>query len=170
MNVSFITDPELKESITLSVMYQLPLWFSPPEDIDYKAKTHRNYPFFAVLDQGQPVAFAAVKIHNPYTADIYNIGVLEPYHHQGLGHQLMQAILDWCAKENFVFLTVKTLDESADYPPYDGTRAFYRKEGFLPFGGISHFLGRGQSLFVSGPHCKITTEKGMFHVKHSLFG
>ena len=94
MNVSFITDPELKESITLSVMHQLPLWFSPPEDIDYKAKTHRNYPFFAVLDQGQPVAFAAVKIHNPYTADIYNIGVLEPYHHQGLGHQLVQAILD----------------------------------------------------------------------------
>lgn len=45
MNVSFITDPELKESITLSVMHQLPLWFSPPEDIDYKAKTHRNYPF-----------------------------------------------------------------------------------------------------------------------------
>ena len=132
MNVSFITDPELKESITLSVMHQLPLWFSPPEDIDYKAKTHRNYPFFAVLDQGQPVAFAAVKIHNPYTADIYNIGVLEPCHHQGLGHQLVQAILDWCAKENFVFLTVKTLDESADYPPYDGTRAFYRKEGFLP--------------------------------------
>ena len=78
MNVSFITDPELKESITLSVMHQLPLWFSPPEDIDYKAKTHRNYPFFAVLDQGQPVAFAAVKIHNPYTADIYNIGVSSP--------------------------------------------------------------------------------------------
>lgn len=89
MNVSSITDPELKESITLSVMHQLPLWFSPPEDIDYKAKTHRNYPFFAVLDQGQPVAFAAVKIHNPYTADIYNIGVLEPYHHQGLG-------ISWC--------------------------------------------------------------------------
>ena len=37
MNVSFITDPELKDSITLSVMHQLPLCFSPPEDIDYKA-------------------------------------------------------------------------------------------------------------------------------------
>ena len=135
MNVSFITDPELKESITLSVMHQLPLWFSPPEDIDYKAKTHRNYPFFAVLDQGQPVAFAAVKIHNPYTADIY---------------KLMQAILDWCAKENFVFLTVKTLDESADYPPYDGTRAFYRKEGFLPLEVFPTFWDEGNPcLFLA---------------------
>ena len=113
MNVSFITDPELKESITLSVMHQLPLWFSPPEDIDYKAKTHRNYPFFAVLDQGQPVAFAAVKIHNPYTAD-------------------------------------KTLDESADYPPYDGTRAFYRKEGFLPLEVFPTFWDEGNPcLFLA---------------------
>lgn len=89
-------------------------------------------PFFAVFDRNKPVAFAAVKIHNPHTADIYCIGVLEEYQRQGLGHQLVQAILEWCVKENFVFLTVKTLDESADYPPYNGTRAFYRKEGFLP--------------------------------------
>ncbi len=133
MNVSFITDPELKESITLSVMHQLPLWFSPPEDIDYKAKTHRNYPFFAVLDQGQPVAFAAVKIHNPYTADIYNIGVLEPYHHQGLGHQLMQAILDWCAKENFVFLTVKPWMNLPTIRLMTAPALFTVKKGFSPW-------------------------------------
>ena len=85
------------------------------------------------------MAFAAIKVHNPYTADIYNIGVLEEYHHQGLGHQLITAILNWCRKEKFVFLTVKTLDESAEYPPYDSTRAFYRKEGFLPLEVFSTF-------------------------------
>ncbi|MDD3193697.1 MAG: GNAT family N-acetyltransferase [Oscillospiraceae bacterium] len=132
MEVSLITDPAQKEAITLTVMHKLPLWFSPPEDIDRKAKIHRDYPFFAVLDGTEPAAFAAVKIHNPYTADIYNIGVLEPYQHRGLGHQLVQAILDWCRQEGFVFLTVKTLDESANYPPYDSTRAFYLREGFLP--------------------------------------
>ena len=65
MKVSFITDPEQKESISLSVMHRLPLWFSPPEDIDRKAVIHRDYPFFAVFDRNKPVAFAAVKIHNP---------------------------------------------------------------------------------------------------------
>ena len=103
MKVSFITDPEQKESISLSVMHRLPLWFSPPEDIDRKAVIHRDYPFFAVFDRNKPVEFAAVKIHNPHTADIYCIGVLEEYQRQGLGHQLVQAILEWCAKENFVF-------------------------------------------------------------------
>lgn len=29
-------------------------------------------------------------------------------------------------------MTVKTLDESAVYEPYNGTRAFYKKEGFYP--------------------------------------
>ncbi|HCU32232.1 MAG TPA: hypothetical protein DF364_00075 [Ruminococcaceae bacterium] len=139
MDVSFITDPAQKEAVTLAIMHKLPLWFSPPEDIDRKAKIHRDYPFFAVFDGDAPVAFAAIKVHNPYTADIYNIGVLEEYHHQGLGHQLITAILNWCRKEEFVFLTVKTLDESAEYPPYDSTRAFYRKEGFLPLEVFSTF-------------------------------
>lgn len=132
MKVTFITEPDQKEQITLAIMHALPLWFSPPEDIDRKAKTHRDYPFFAVLDEGVPVAFAALKIHNRYTADIYNIGVLDQYQHHGLGHLLIRAILDYCKERNFVFLTVKTLDESANYPPYDRTRAFYAKEGFLP--------------------------------------
>ena len=56
MKVSFITDPEQKESISLSVMHRLPLWFSPPEDIDRKAVIHRDYPFFAVFDRNKPVA------------------------------------------------------------------------------------------------------------------
>lgn len=35
-------------------------------------------------------------------------------------------------KELDKFLTVKTLDESAVYEPYNGTRTFYKKEGFYP--------------------------------------
>lgn len=132
MDLSFVTDPSLKEAYSRSIMHSLPLWFSPPEDIDRKAKIHRDYPFFAVLDGEKPVAFLAVKVHNRHTADIYNMGVLEEYHHQGLGHRLVGAVLDWCQKEGFTFLTVKTLDASAHYPPYNGTRAFYEREGFLP--------------------------------------
>ena len=67
MDVSFITDPAQKEAVTLAIMHKLPLWFSPPEDIDRKAKIHRDYPFFAVFDGDAPVAFAAIKVHNPYT-------------------------------------------------------------------------------------------------------
>lgn len=60
MNVSFITDPELKESITLSVMHQLPLWFSPPEDIDYKAK-HTGTTLFCCTGSGSTSGFCRCK-------------------------------------------------------------------------------------------------------------
>lgn len=91
--------------------------------------------------------------------------MLEEYQRQGLGHQLVQAILEWCAKENFVFLTVKTLDESADYPPYNGTRAFYRKEGFLPLEVFPTFWDEDNPCLFLALHRKIDAAKEMFHVK-----
>jgi hypothetical protein len=32
----------------------------------------------------------------------------------------------------YSYLTVKTLDASAEYEPYEQTRAFYKKMGFVP--------------------------------------
>ncbi|WP_149678012.1 hypothetical protein [Thermoclostridium caenicola] len=39
---------------------------------------------------------------------------------------------DYGRRNGFKFITVKTLDASADYEPYDRTRAFYFKNGFYP--------------------------------------
>ncbi len=38
----------------------------------------------------------------------------------------------YCTENGMKFLTVKTLDESAAYEPYNGTRDFYAREGFIP--------------------------------------
>ncbi len=121
-----------KTSITLEIMNALPEWFSPPEDILNKSVLHRDYPFIAAYDHSKAVGFAALKVHNQYTADVYNFGVLREYHRMGIGHQLMEACVRYCRENHYQFLTVKTLDESAVYEPYNGTRAFYRKEGFYP--------------------------------------
>jgi GNAT superfamily N-acetyltransferase len=74
----------------------------------------------------------ALKIHNEYTAEIYNLGVLREFHRKGVGHMLIEACKKYCIRNNKQFLTVKTLDESAVYEPYNSTRAFYKKEGFIP--------------------------------------
>lgn len=128
----FVTEKDEKTAITLDIMNALPEWFSPPEDIIVKSKTHRGYPFFAVFDHGKAVGFASLKIHNEFTADVYVIGVLREYHHFGIGHQLIEACVNYCRQYGYRFLTVKTLDESAEYKPYESTRRFYQKEGFLP--------------------------------------
>ena len=127
-----VNDTNEKARITLEIMRALPEWFSPPEDIVRKSNIHREYPFFAAYDGDRAIGFAALKIHNLYTVDIYNLGVLREYHRMGIGHQLVDACTQCCKQKNYKFLTVKTLDESAIYEPYNGTRAFYKKEGFYP--------------------------------------
>jgi GNAT superfamily N-acetyltransferase len=124
--------PDEKTEITLRIMHSLPKWFSPPEDIDRKAVVHKDYPFFAAYDNDQPIGFAALKIQNEFTADLYNFGVLEHYHRQGVGTQLLEAIERYCKDSGYLYLTVKTLDSSAKYEPYERTRAFYHKMGFVP--------------------------------------
>lgn len=132
IKIKFIENQEEKTRVTLDIMTALPEWFSPPEDIVNKAAIHRKYPFVAAYDGDRGVGFAVLKIHNIYTADIYNFGVLREYHRMGIGHQLMMACVQYCVENNYKFLTVKTLDESAVYEPYNATRAFYKKEGFYP--------------------------------------
>ena len=132
ITIKAVENKDKKTRITLEVMNALPEWFSPPEDIVNKSVIHREYPFIAAFDGSKAVGFAVLKIHNEYTADVYNFGVLKEYHRMGIGHQLMTACVDFCKESHYKFLTVKTLDESARYEPYNGMRAFYRKEGFYP--------------------------------------
>jgi len=132
IDVKNIDQPEDKTAITLKIMHSLPAWFSPPEDIEKKAAIHRGYPFFAAYEGGEPLGFLALKIHNQYTADIFNLGVLEQYHRQGIGSRLLKFAERYCMDNGYLCLTVKTLDSSAEYEPYERTRAFYRKMGFIP--------------------------------------
>ena len=132
IEIKELDDPDEKSAVTRKVMHALPAWFSPPEDIEKKAETHRDFPFFVSYDGGEAVGFAALKIHNAFTADIYVIGVLEEYHGRGLGRLLVEAAERYCKKNGCIYLTVKTLDASAAYEPYERTRAFYRAMGFIP--------------------------------------
>jgi len=60
------------------------------------------------------------------------IGVLEEYHRRGVGAALISRAEQFCRDGGYRFLTVKTLDSSAEYEPYERTRAFYKKMGFYP--------------------------------------
>ncbi len=132
MDIRQIENPDEKQAITLAIMHSLPAWFSPPEDIDRKAVLYRDFPFFSAYDGGQAVGFLALKLHNAYTGDIHSVGVLEEYNRHGVGTALLAAAEDYLRARGFVYLTVKTLDASADYQPYERARKFYFKQGFVP--------------------------------------
>ena len=130
--VEKINDKDLKTSITLEIMNSLRKCFNPPEDIIKKSVEHRNMPFFAAYDGTKVIGFVALKIHNKYTVEIYNFGVLEEYHRQGIGYSLLLIVENYSKENEYKFITVKTLDSSVEYEPYERTRAFYFKNGFYP--------------------------------------
>lgn len=132
ITISEIQDKTQKQNISLKIMNALPKWFNPPDDIDKKSIMHMEYPFFTVYDEDTPIGFLALKIHNEYTAEIFNMGILENHHRNGTGSELVNYVQKYCIDKGFTFLTVKTLDSSAIYEPYNQTRNFYRKLGFIP--------------------------------------
>ena len=131
-NVTKITDSDLKTSITHRIMSSLTAWFSPSEDIEQKAIMHKEMPFFAAFDEGKDIGFIALKVHNEYTVEIFNFGVLEKYHRKGVGQAIFNSVELYCKEKGCKFITVKTLDSSSEYEPYERTRAFYLKNGFYP--------------------------------------
>jgi GNAT superfamily N-acetyltransferase len=145
-----VSDPDEKSAITRNVMHALPTWFSPPEDIEKKAVIHRDYPFFAAYASGDPIGFIALKIHNAHTAEINVIGVLESCHRNGAGRLLVCGAEGYCVEGGYRFLTVKTLDASAVYEPYNRTRAFYKEMGFFPLEVFPlHWIDENPCLFLA---------------------
>ncbi|MDR1691407.1 MAG: GNAT family N-acetyltransferase [Rickettsiales bacterium] len=132
-DIKQIHKKEEKKSITLEIMHSLPLWFNSAQDIDNKyAKEHQEQTFFTAFDENEVIGFITLKEHNSYATEIYNMGVKEQYHRKGIGSLLLSGAENYCKKNHNKFLTVRTLDSSAEYEPYERTRKFYAGKGFFP--------------------------------------
>ena len=137
--IRWVLEPDGRGEISRSIMHSLRKWFNPAEDIEAKALLHRDMDFVAAYNGDGAVGFLALKQHNLYTCEIFNMGVLEEYHGQGLGSALIEAACAYCHRQGNRFLTIKTLDASVNYEPYERTRAFYRRRGFLPLEVIKNY-------------------------------
>ena len=62
-----------------------------------KSILHREMPFFAAFNKSNyAIGFVALKIHNEYSVEMFNLGVLEEYHRQGVGSALLTAVENYC--------------------------------------------------------------------------
>ena len=132
IRVDDVASRSVKSDVSNHVLRALSGWFGNEESIkDYVAKVEQM-PFYAAYDDDQVVGFVALKEHNDYTSEICVMGVLREYHRQGVGSKLIAACEADCQAKHKTFLTVKTLDSSAEYEPYARTLDFYRAMGFAP--------------------------------------
>ncbi len=127
-----ITCPDEKAVLAERILRALPNWFGTEEGIREHTENARTCRLFAAFQGEDAVGFATLREHNAYTSEIDAMGVLRQYHRSGTGRALVEACVAACAGRGQIFLTVKTLDASAESTSYARTRAFYHAMGFRP--------------------------------------
>lgn len=131
MNIKKITSKKEKIEICKNVIEKLPEWFDEQGRRDYVSGVEASEVWGCFIDE-KPVGFISIKSNNEFTSEIYVFGVLQEYHRNGVGSRLLEAACKKLKNDKVKLLIVKTLDESADYEPYNQTRNFYQKHDFIP--------------------------------------
>jgi GNAT superfamily N-acetyltransferase len=132
MRVDEVSLQNEKKAVCNEILRTLPEWFGIESSIVEYVEEVQSLPFFVAWVESQAIGFAALKIHNDYTAEVYVMGVLSEYHRQGVGLKLIEKCEEYVSLNDFKFLTVKTLAASRESEPYRKTRKFYERMGFYP--------------------------------------
>ena len=86
---------------------------------------------WVIVEAGEIVGFVIVDRRSSQAAEILWIAVEPARRDTGYGTRLLDHVLGVLRDQGIALVEVKTLDRSADYPPYDATRAFWERSGFV---------------------------------------
>jgi len=102
------------------------------DDVPAKVKSDLSrHGGWVIEDHDQVVGFVVVDRRLPSAAEILWIAVAAARRNVGYGRRLLNAVLGALRDQGTVVVSVKTLDRSADYEPYEATNAFYERSGFV---------------------------------------
>jgi GNAT superfamily N-acetyltransferase len=94
-----------------------------------------------VLADGDVVAFVIAEARGTQAAEILWAAVRADRRDEGLGTQLLEHALDELTGRGVRVVEVKTLDRSSGYAPYESTRAFWERRGFVQVDTIDPLPG-----------------------------
>lgn len=137
-----------KQSITNSILRDLPEWFGIEEALVEYIKGVKSTDFYVAYDTNNPIGFISIKHNNSYTSEVYVIGVKRDYHNGGVGKRLLEIAQKELVKNEVKFLMVKTLGESHPDKHYKNTREFYNKSGFYPLEEINEIWGEENPCLI----------------------
>ncbi|HET7657135.1 MAG TPA: GNAT family N-acetyltransferase [Bacillales bacterium] len=132
IRIKQIDDPDVKQTITESVLRELPEWFGIESALVEYIERSKLTIFYAALNNGELAGFISITENFKETAEIYVMGVRKANHRKGIGGMLVDRAERDLKKRGFRLLEVKTLSGSHPDENYKRTRAFYKAIGFLP--------------------------------------
>lgn len=125
-----------------ALLRTLPEWFGIEAAVLHYRDAMATLPtWLARSDTGTVLGFLTLKVHTPYAAEIYVMGVLPTVHRQGVGRALVQAAEAFLRTQGIEYLQVKTLAPSHPDEGYARTRAFYLALGFRPLEELPQVWG-----------------------------
>jgi len=128
-----ITGPAFgKASVCIEIIRTLPDWFGIESAIRRYQQEIDHLPTFLAEADGQVAGFISLKQHNPYSSEIYVMGVRLEVQHRGIGHSLLDAAERYAGSQGVEYLQIKTLGPSNPDVSYGRTRDFYLNAGYRP--------------------------------------
>lgn len=112
------------------IIRTLPEFFTA--DVPTKVRSDLSiHDAWVVTESGAVTGFIVVARKSPGGAEILWIAVDAACRGRGHGTTLLRYALDQLVAAGVCLVQVKTLDRSAGYRPYEATRAFYERNGFV---------------------------------------
>jgi GNAT superfamily N-acetyltransferase len=123
-----------------AIVARLPDYFTGdvPGKVERDSAGHDGW---VLVDSGEITAFAVAARRSPGGAEILWMAVEPARRGQGAGTVHLDHVLTDLANAGVGVVEVKTLDRSARYPPYEATRAFWERRGFVQVDTIDPLPG-----------------------------
>ena len=86
---------------------------------------------YVAVNLKEVAGFVAIKRKNNHVAEISWMAVKPEHQRRGIGSALVDYVADELRSQRIRVLEVKTLAADVDYSPYEKTRRFYEKMGFI---------------------------------------
>jgi GNAT superfamily N-acetyltransferase len=124
----------------LEIVRELPDFFTDGV-LDKVLRDLQRYPAWVILEAEELVGFLVVDRRFVRASEILWMAVRPDRRRAGYGTRLLDDVLDALTLEGMAVVEVKTLDRSADYTPYEATRAFWEHRGFVQLDSIDPLPG-----------------------------
>jgi len=111
---------------------------------DVSAQVERDaarHQAWVLTDSGAVAGIAVAARKSPGAAEILWIAVDAAQRGRGRGTSLLDHVLDDLADTGVSVVEAKTLDRSSGYRPYEATRAFWERNGFIQIDTIHPLPG-----------------------------
>ena len=132
MRIQMLDDRQEKQRVARVILEALPEWFGIPEARENYIRESADEIMLVSSEGGEPDGFLCLKETGKATVELAVMGVLQPYHRQGIGRQIFQKAREIATAQGYSFMQVKTV-AMGKYPDYDKTNLFYISCGFREF-------------------------------------